>query len=189
MEILARILAEKASSPLFKYHWRCEKTKIVNLCFANDLMIFSKGDPHTIILIMHGLEEFRGLSGLTPSPSKSNIYFSGYSMEVKEGILHIANFTEGSLPVKHLGVPLITTKLKSSTLFSMQVYWSSLFILPKKVIHDIESLLRSFLWSGTELKKHSAKIAWKNICKHKNEGGLGFKDMEVWNKAAIAKHV
>ncbi|XP_028087066.1 uncharacterized protein LOC114287814 [Camellia sinensis] len=158
MEILARILAEKASSPLFKFHWRCEKTKIVNLCFADDLMIFSRGDPHTVNLIMQGLEEFRSLSGLTPSPSKSNIYLSRCNLELKEAILHIINFTKGSLPVKYLGVPLITTKLK--------------------VIHDIESLLRSFLWSGTELKKHSAKIAWKNICKHKNEGGLGFKDME-----------
>ncbi|CAL5376012.1 unnamed protein product [Camellia sinensis] len=197
MEILARILVEKASSPLFKFHWRCEKTKIVNLCFADDLMIFSKGDPHTVNLIMQGLEEFRSLSGLTSSPSKSNIYFSGCNLELKEAILHIANFTERSLPMKYLGVPLITTKLKASDcqilidritsrikswtnkllsyagraqliqtiLFSMQVYWSSLFILPKRVIRDIESLLRSFLWSGTELKKHSAKIAWKNIRK------------------------
>ena len=65
----------------------------------------------------------------------------------------------------------------------MQVYWSSIFILPKRVIRDIENLLRSFLWSGTDLKKHSAKIAWKHVCKKKNEGGLGFKDMEVWNRA------
>ncbi|XP_028113876.1 uncharacterized protein LOC114311910 [Camellia sinensis] len=160
MEILARILAKKASSPMFKLHWRCEKTKIVNLCFADDLMIFSKGDPGTVSLIMQGLEEFRSLSGLTPSPRKSNIYFSGCSKELKENILHIANFTEGSLPAKYLGV-----------------------------VRDIESLLRSFLWSLVELKKHSAKIVWKKICKYKNEGGLGYKEMEVWNKAATAKHV
>ncbi|XP_028067833.1 uncharacterized protein LOC114270499 [Camellia sinensis] len=221
MEILARILAEKSRSPLFKFHWRCEKTKIVNLCFADDLMIFSKGDPGTVSLIMQGLDEFRNLSGLTPNSSKSNIFFSGCSSELKENILRIANFTEGSLPVKYLGVPLITTKLKASDchtlveritkrikswtnkllsyagraqliqsiLFSMQVYWSSLFILPKKIIGDIESLLRSFLWSGVELKKHSAKIAWRYICRGKNEGGLGFKDLATWNKAAIAKHV
>ncbi|XP_028083430.1 uncharacterized protein LOC114284679 [Camellia sinensis] len=221
MEILARILAEKSRSPLFKFHWRCEKTKIVNLCFADDLMIFSKGDPGAVTLIMQGFEEFRDLSGLTPNPSKSNIFFSGCSSALKEDILQIANFTEGSLPVKYLGVPLITTKLKASDchtlveritmrikswtnkllsyagraqliqsiLFSMLVYWSSLFILPKKIIGDIESILRSFLWFGVELKKHSAKIAWKYICRHKNEGGLGFKDLAIWNKAATAKHV
>ncbi|XP_028080203.1 uncharacterized protein LOC114281810 [Camellia sinensis] len=221
MEVLARILAEKSRNPLFKFHWRCEKAKIVNLCFADDLMIFSKGDLGTVNLIMQGLEEFRNLSGLTPNPSKSNIFFSGCSIQLREEILQIAKLTEGSLPVRYLGVPLITTKLKvsdchilveritmrikswtnkllsyagraqliKSILFSMQVYWSSLFILPKKIVSDIESILRSFFWSGVEMKKHSAKIAWKYICRNKSEGGLGFKDLEVWNKATIAKHV
>ncbi|XP_028083502.1 uncharacterized protein LOC114284753 [Camellia sinensis] len=36
MEILARIFDEKSNHPLFKFHWRCEKAKIVNLCFADD---------------------------------------------------------------------------------------------------------------------------------------------------------
>ncbi|XP_028110090.1 uncharacterized protein LOC114308656 [Camellia sinensis] len=67
------ILAEKAKCPMFKFHWRCDKTKIVTSLFADDLMIFSKGDPETVNLIMQGLDEFRRLSGLTPSPNKSNI--------------------------------------------------------------------------------------------------------------------
>ena len=86
MEILAKILAEKSMHPLFKFHWRCEKTKIINLCFADDLMIFSKGDVPTVKLIMEGLEEFSNLSGLTPNPSKSNIYFSGCEMGLRASI-------------------------------------------------------------------------------------------------------
>ncbi|XP_028097019.1 uncharacterized protein LOC114296888 [Camellia sinensis] len=221
MEILAKILVEKSMQPMFKFHWRCEKTKIINLCFADDLMIFSKGYVPTVKLIMEGLEEFSNLSGLTPNPSKSNIYFSGCEMGLRASILDVTKFKEGTLPVKYLGVPLITTKLRAtdcaplidritkrvknwtnrtlsyagrsqliqSILFSMQVYWSSLFILPKKVIREIESILRAFLWSGSELKTHSAKIAWDSVCTPKNEGGLGFKSLDIWNKAAIAKHV
>ncbi|XP_028118147.1 uncharacterized protein LOC114315744 [Camellia sinensis] len=220
-EILARILAEKSKHHLFKFHWRCEKTKIVNLCFADDLMIFSKGDASTVQMIMHGLEEFKNLSGLTPSAAKSNIFFCGCDSSLREEILKIANFKEGTLPVKYLGVPLITTKLRAldcqqlidritnrikswtnkalsyagraqliqTILFSMQVYWSSLFILPRKVVREIENLLRAFLWSGVDLKKHSAKIAWDKVCAPKSEGGLGFKSLEVWNRAAIAKHI
>ncbi|XP_028074446.1 uncharacterized protein LOC114276808 [Camellia sinensis] len=166
MEILAKILAEKAKHPLFKFHWKCDKTKMINLCFADDLMIFSRGDASTVKLIMEGFKEFSSLSGLIPNPSKSNIYFSGCDMELRASILEIAKFNEGTLPVRYLGVPLITTKLRAadcgplidritkrvkswtnralsyagrsqliqSILFSMQVYWSSLFILPKKVI-------------------------------------------------------
>lgn len=80
-------------------------------------------------------------------------------------------------------------QLISTILFSMQVYWSSLFILPKRVIKDIEALCRSFLWSSLELKKYGAKVAWDRICSPKNEGGLGFKSLEIWNRAVVSKHI
>lgn len=221
MEILAKILAEKSTHPDFKFHWKCDKTKIVNLCFADDLMIFCKGDLFTIRAIKEGLDEFQCLSGLSPSPSKSQIFFSGCERTLREEIIQIVNFKEGFLPVRYLGVPLISTKLKSSdcaqlveritkrikswtnkcltyagraqliqsVLFSLQVYWSSLFILPKKIIKAIEALFRSFLWSGCDLRAHGAKVSWDYMCHPKNEGGLGFKSLEIWNKVAIAKHI
>ena len=39
------------------------------------------------------------------------------------------------------------------------------------------------------MKTSNAKVAWEHLCVPRNEGGLGFKGMEVWNKAAIAKHI
>lgn len=114
MEALPRILAEKSSHPDFKFHWRCGKTKIVNLCFADDLMIFCKGDLFTVQAIKNGLEEFQNLSGLSPSPSKSHIFFSGCEKKLREEILLLCQFTEGFLPVRYLGVPLVSTKLKAS---------------------------------------------------------------------------
>ena len=114
MEILSRILAEKASHPDFKFHWRCEKTKIVNLCFADDLMIFYKGDVFTVQSIKTGLEEFESLSGLSPSPNKSHIFFSGCDKNMRDEILRVCNFSEGALPVRYLGVPLVSTKLKAA---------------------------------------------------------------------------
>lgn len=36
-------------------------------------------------------------------------------------------------------------QLIKSILFSMQTYWSSLFILPTKVIKEVESILRAGL--------------------------------------------
>lgn len=74
-------------------------------------------------------------------------------------------------------------------MFSMQVYWSSLFILPKKVIKEIEALLRAFFWFGADLKKSGAKVAWSHLSLPRNEGGLGFKAVGIWNKAAVSKHV
>lgn len=71
----------------------------------------------------------------------------------------------------------------------MQTYWSSLFILSKKVIKEVEAILRAFFWSGPDLKKTVSKVSWDHLCSPKHEGGLGFKSMQVWNQAAISKHI
>jgi len=221
MEVLTCIIKEKATLPDFHFHWRCSKNKIINLCFADDLMIFCKGDMSSINHIHDSLIEFEALSGLSPSPGKSSAFFSGVDFPTREGILSLLEFKEGFLPVKYLGVPLISTKLKhedcrnmiaritartktwtnrdltyagrlqliKNVLFSMQTYWSSLFILPKKVTKEVESILRSFLWSGPDLKKSGAKVSWEHLCSPKQEGGLGLKAIQVWNKAAISKHI
>ena len=125
------------------------------------------------------------------------------------------------LPVRYLGVPLISTKLKAvdcecikdrmlkrvsswtskklsyagriqlvvSVLHGIQAYWSSIFILPKKVLHEVEDILRRFIWSGPELNKNGAKVAWADICCPHKEGGLGIKDIVVWNKASMVRHI
>jgi hypothetical protein len=71
----------------------------------------------------------------------------------------------------------------------MQTYWSSIFILPKKVVKEIEGILRSFFWTGSDLKHTGAKVSWDQLCSPRKEGGLGFKSLQIWNKAAMAKHI
>lgn len=80
-------------------------------------------------------------------------------------------------------------QLVNSVLFSIQVYWASIFMLPQKVVQDLEQLLRAFLWSGSELKHSGAKVSWKDICVPKEEGGLGFKLMKDWNRASMNRHL
>ncbi|KAL2246939.1 UNVERIFIED_CONTAM: hypothetical protein Sindi_2546200 [Sesamum indicum] len=73
-----------------------------------------------------------------------------------------------------------------SVLISLSLYWASAFILPKKVINEIEKRLRTFLWKGTTNSGY-AKVAWKDICRPKEEGGLGFKDINTLNHALTTK--
>lgn len=35
-----------------------------------------------------------------------------------------------------------------SVLFSIQIFWAQIFVMPKKVTHCIEAVCRKFLWSG-----------------------------------------
>jgi hypothetical protein len=81
--------------------------------FCKDFMIFSKGDVNSIRMIRTVLTEFQDLSSLYPNPNKSDIFLSGSLNVEREQILRILGFREGELPMKYLGVPLISSRLKA----------------------------------------------------------------------------
>lgn len=60
--------------------------------------------------------------------------------------------------------------------------------MPKKVVSKIEAICRSFLWNADPLVGKKALVAWSHVCKAKNEGGLGIRDMHKWNTITIFKH-
>nr|XP_010314353.1 uncharacterized protein LOC104645042 [Solanum lycopersicum] len=79
------------------------------------------------------------------------------------------------------------TQLVQTVLFGVQAYWAQLFLFPAKLIKLIDSMCRSYLWSGVGKVTRKALIAWKRVCRPKNEGGMGLINMQLWNRAAIAK--
>lgn len=205
----------------FNYHPKCEELGISHLYFADDLFLFSAGDPWSVQILKDSLDEFGSVSGLWPNEGKSNVFFCKVSRDNQLLIKDIMGFQQGDLPVKYLGVPLITTtlfhadylpliekvnlrlmewqnkwlsfagrlQLAISVLSSMQVYWASVFILPVSVSKEIEKLIRNFLWGGPDMAKGKAKVAWKDVCLPKSEGGLGIKPLFIWNKTLMAFHL
>ncbi|GJW36520.1 hypothetical protein Tco_0059440, partial [Tanacetum coccineum] len=112
MEVLTLIIKRKVrGSNNFRYHNHCEEMQIVNIRFAYDLFIFARGELDSARLIMESLDEFQKSSGLVPSIPKSTTYFCNVRNHVKHAILNLMPFAEGELPVKYLGVPLISTRL------------------------------------------------------------------------------
>nr|GEX32247.1 putative reverse transcriptase domain, reverse transcriptase zinc-binding domain protein [Tanacetum cinerariifolium] len=112
MEILTLMLKRKVRlSNSFSFHRYCSKLELINLCFTDDLFLFSHGDTLSTMVIKEALEEFTCASGLVPSLSKSMAYFCNVVSHTKAAILQILPFEEGRLPVKYLGVPLVSSKL------------------------------------------------------------------------------
>ncbi|GJV18107.1 hypothetical protein Tco_1363430 [Tanacetum coccineum] len=112
MEILTLMLHRRVrESDMFTYHRHYSKLNIINLCFADDLFLFTHGDAYSAQVIMDTLEEFKIDFGLTPSLPKSTAYFCNVLNYVKIDILGILPFEEGKLPVKYLGVPLVPSRL------------------------------------------------------------------------------
>lgn len=64
--------------------------------------MFSYGNKESILVLMNALNEFRGVSGLVPSIAKSTAFFANVGDLVKQAILEVLPFDEGTLPVKYL---------------------------------------------------------------------------------------
>lgn len=80
-------------------------------------------------------------------------------------------------------------QLIDSVLNSMVHYWMFVFVLPKRVIKAVESICSIYLWNGGLEHTHAAKVSWKHVCMPRTEGGLGSKDLSIWNLTSIARQI
>ena len=78
-------------------------------------------------------------------------------------------------------------QLVKSVLFGMQTYWAQIFLLPKKIVKEIETCCRIFLWTGQSNPSKKALVAWSQICLPKVSGGWNVISLGDWNKAAVTK--
>nr|GEX16651.1 putative reverse transcriptase domain, reverse transcriptase zinc-binding domain protein [Tanacetum cinerariifolium] len=172
---------KQSQIPLVKVQWNSKR---------DDLFLFTRGHLDSVMVIMDALDEFKKASSLVPSIPKSTVFFCNVPTTIKASILHIMPFAEGELPMRYLGVPLISSRLLyrdckilveklenrvndwrnkflslagrlqliRSVLSSVHIYWASAFILPTRIVHDLEQLMRGFLWCQGEMKNGKAKI-------------------------------
>lgn len=76
--------------------------------------------------------------------------------------------------------------LIKSVLQSCPTYILSSFVVPKSILHRLESLMAQFLWNARgEVRAHW--VNWRSICYLTSEGGLGFRRLEEINETLHAK--
>ncbi|GJR86506.1 hypothetical protein Tco_0210517 [Tanacetum coccineum] len=49
--------------------------------------------------------------------------------------------------------------------------------------------MKNFLWSHGSSNGGKAKIAWKVVCRPKDQSGLGIKPLREWNEVLLMKHI
>lgn len=201
MEYLTKLLGKLHNRAGFRYHAKCKPLKLTHLCFADDIMVFCKGDATSPLLLKEYIDLFANASGLKVNLQKSQVFFSVVNDNLKAYLLSQLGFSEGQLPIKYLGLPLIATKLSvadcspiitrihnrinswsakllsyagrllliKSVLFHFQVYWSNTFLLPKRVVKNIETLCMHYLWSGSKDVGNMPLVPWSKICLPRSE--------------------
>ncbi|KAG6761955.1 hypothetical protein POTOM_032433 [Populus tomentosa] len=153
---------------------------LAGLQAIDDLMLFYHADTTSVGILKDSLNKFSSISGLKINLAKSSIYLTGIGDNLKGAIRDQVGFQQSALP---------DVSNSSNSCFSIQVYWSTMFILPCSSIRKLESILAGFLWKWTSLNPCGAKVAWHSLCFPKKEGSLGLKRLKVWNKAAVMKQI
>ncbi|GAV92955.1 zf-RVT domain-containing protein, partial [Cephalotus follicularis] len=162
-------------------------------------------------------DRFREASGLTVNPLKSVAFFCHTDARTKRNILHRVGYTEGTLPVTYLGVPLITKRLskadcnplveritaEANSWVSKALSFAGRLQLVKATLATMQTF-----WCSTFLLPMSVvhdcerilrrflwggngrgKVKWVEVCKSFEEGGLGIHDLKTWNKALLLKQL
>ncbi|CAK8572760.1 unnamed protein product [Lathyrus sativus] len=111
MEYMHRSLTKMQKNANFNHHAKCESLNLTNLTFADDALLFCRGDSISVGLMMKAFNIFSDSTDLVVNYSKCKIFFGGIDDNSKESIKTMSSFQEGSSPIKYLGVPLSSKKL------------------------------------------------------------------------------
>ncbi|XP_019248755.1 PREDICTED: uncharacterized protein LOC109228026 [Nicotiana attenuata] len=111
MEYLSRLLRRLKQTKEYKYHPRCSKFNITHLGFADDLLMFARGETGSGQALHHCFSQFSVASSLQANLTMSAIYFEGVAKPEQMRILQSIGYSLGELPFKYLGIPLDTKKL------------------------------------------------------------------------------
>ncbi|XP_050207447.1 uncharacterized protein LOC126656868 [Mercurialis annua] len=193
LDNIIKLIMECIKSSSFYVNWNgsdgdlfkasCKSSNLNRLMFADDLLLFCHGDIESINFLNKNLSHFKDSSGLEINPNKSQVFFCNVKDNVKDRIMSTLGFKQGILPLRYLGIPLITTRLSKSDCKG----------ITDKITSRIISWTCKFLSYAGRLQliqgTYNALVSWNEITKTKTEGGLSIKSMGDWNKAAIAKHV
>ncbi|XP_074351981.1 uncharacterized protein LOC141691138 [Apium graveolens] len=152
--------------------------------FADDVLFSSHGSQESVMHIMNSIARFSNWSGLTPSIHKSNSYLCNCDSDFTTWFDSLL-IPRGNLPIRFLGVPLITTQLcvndcmpLINKITNRLSSWTSLLLslaertlLIKSVICALEAFwCNHFLLPGTihaNIQSLLTKFLWRGNINHK----------------------
>ncbi|CAL1387047.1 unnamed protein product [Linum trigynum] len=124
------------------------------------------------------LAKYLGLPTMVGRSKK--LVFSNLRDRVRNKLMNWKNkfFSEAGKEI------LIKSIAQAQTTYAMSV-----FRIPDGILDDIHSLIANFWWGqkGNERRIHWRR--WEKLCKKKNQGGMGFRNLKVFNTTILAKQL
>lgn len=70
---------------------------------------------------------------------------------------------------------------------AIPTYAMQCFNIPMSILNEVEKLCRNFFLGQKDEERKMAWVYWEKICGSERDGGLGMRNLEVFNKAMLAK--
>jgi hypothetical protein len=77
--------------------------------------------------------------------------------------------------------------LLNSVLNSIPIFYLSYLKIPIQVWKRVRRMQREFLWGAKVGRKKISWVKWEEVCKPKNQGGLGVRDIRAVNISLLTK--
>ncbi|GAU25274.1 hypothetical protein TSUD_17870 [Trifolium subterraneum] len=146
--------------------------------FSRNISMAAQEDLSRIMGVKHvlGNGTYLGLPSMVGRSKKSNFVF------VKYRIWKRINSWRGRALSKAGKEIMIKSVLQAIPSYIMSVY-----LIPETTIKEIGRMINSFWWGGGANNGGIKWLAWDRMTYPKEYGGLGFRDLHLFNMATVAK--
>jgi hypothetical protein len=77
--------------------------------------------------------------------------------------------------------------LIKAVLQSISTYAMGVFKFPFGLIDELEQIIRNFWWGDEENRRRMHWLSWEKLVRPKSQGGVGFRDLRVFNQELLAQ--
>ncbi|GAA0165422.1 reverse transcriptase [Lithospermum erythrorhizon] len=198
MDVFNELMSYNSRHADFVFHLKFKSLGITNICFADDLFIVCGATIKTMQIVNASLKEFEVMSSLKPNLDKNTVYVAGIGDSETLKLSRILGISMGNLPLRYLGIPLITKQLSYADcrplidgIRGKIEVWGMLISV---MLEDWCLLILSFLENRivgvcNAPSWHTGLVSWSNVNPSRKEVGLGIKGLRSWNKTCMALHM